>query len=104
MLSADGGQLAGDADASIEERVRRLVLETAGWVAAAGPLLGAPLDSLTLIGIVTRLEATFAIELDSDEIVALLGARDTSELAALVARKLAAQRANLDEPAGNDGC
>jgi hypothetical protein len=104
MLSADGRQLAGDADASIEERVRRLILETAGWVAATGPLLGAPLDSLTWIAIVTRLEAAFAIEFDSDEIMALLGARDTGELAALVARKVAAQRANLDESAGNDSC
>lgn len=85
--------------------MRRLVVETAGWVAATGPLLGAPLDSLTLIAIVTRLEAAFAIELDSDEIVAMLSARDCSELAALVARKVAAaQHANLDESAGNGSC
>jgi hypothetical protein len=89
MLSADGRPL-GDVDGSVEERVRRLILETAGWVSGTGPLLGAPLDSLTLIAIVTRLEAAFAIELDSDEIVALLGAHDPREVAALVARKVAA--------------
>jgi hypothetical protein len=104
MLSAVGGQLVGAAEASVEERVRRLVLETAGWVPTTGPLLGAPLDSLTLIAIVTRLEAAFAIELDSDEIVALLGARDVGELATLVARKVATQQANLDESTGNESC
>jgi acyl carrier protein len=103
MLSAEGRQPV-DADGSVEERVRRLILETAGWVSATGPLLGAQLDSLTLIAIVTRLEAAFAIELDSDEIGALLGARDSSELAALVARKIATRQANFDESAGNESC
>jgi acyl carrier protein len=92
MLSADGREPASAAVAAIEERVRRLVIETAGGVATTGPLLGAPLDSLTVVAIVTRLEAAFAIELDSDEIAALLGARDWSDLAALVARKLAEPR------------
>jgi acyl carrier protein len=73
-------------------------------VPTTGPLLGAPLDSLTLIAIVTRLEAAFAIELDSDEIVALLGARDVGELATLVARKVATQHTNLDESTGNGSC
>jgi acyl carrier protein len=102
MLSPNGRELV--TDASVEERVRLLVIETAGWLDTTGPLLGAPLDSLTLIAIVTRLEAAFAIELDSDEIVALLGARDAGELAALVVRKIAAQHANLDELTGNDDC
>jgi acyl carrier protein len=104
MLSADGRELASDDRASVEERVRRLVAETVGSTPSNGPLLDAQLDSLTLIAIVTRIEAAFAVELDSDELVALLGARDWSELAALVARKLAARHANLGESARNDGC
>jgi hypothetical protein len=101
MLSPNDHESAPDA--CIEERVRRVIIETAGWL-DSGPLLGASLDSLTLIAIVTRLEAAFAIAFDSDETAALLGARDSSELAALVARKVAAQHANLDELARNDGC
>jgi acyl carrier protein len=102
MLSSNGRDLA--TDTTIEERVRRLILETAGWLETTGPLLGAALDSLTLIAIVTRLEAAFAIELDSDEIMALLGACDSGEVAAVVARKIAAQHANLDELPGNESC
>jgi acyl carrier protein len=104
MLSPDDRKLANGADASVEERVRRLVVETTGGVATTGPLLGAALDSLTLIAIVTRLEAAFAIELDSDEIVVLLGSRDWHDLAALVARKLAERHANLARSTGNRGC
>ena len=100
MLSPD----ANDGDASVEERVRRLVIETAGLDGTTAPLLGAPLDSLTLLAIVTRLEAAFAITLESDEIATLLGARDSSELAALVARKVAERHANLDESTGNGSC
>ena len=84
--------------------MRELVAETTGIEPAAGPLLDAALDSLTLIGLVTRIEAAFAIAFDSEEVVALLGAADSSALARLVARKLEAQSANLDEPAGNSGC
>ena len=91
-------------EVSVEERVRRLILETAGWLDTTGPLLDAALDSLTLMSIVTRLEAAFAIELGSDEIVALLGAPDSSAVAALVARKVAQRSANLGELPGNDGC
>jgi hypothetical protein len=104
MLSADGRGLSSAASESVEERVRRLVDETAGWTAQAGPLLGAPLDSLTLIAIVTRIEAAFAIAFESDDVVALLGARDSSELVALVVRKLAERNENLDEATGNDAC
>jgi hypothetical protein len=104
MLSADGRGLSSAASESVEERLRRLVDETAGWSAPAGPLLGGPLDSLTLMAIVTRIEAAFDIAFESDEVVALLGARDSSGLATLVARKVAERNENLDESTGNDGC
>jgi acyl carrier protein len=85
----------------VEERVRRLIAETAGFRFDEGALLDAALDSLTLLAVVTRIEAAFAIELDSDEIVALFAARDAGAIATLVARKVAAAKAKLDESAGN---
>lgn len=87
----------------VEEAVCSLIAEMTGESGSAS-LLAATLDSLTLIAIVTRIEAAFAIAFESDEVVALLGAQDASALARLVARKVAAKSANLDEPAGNDGC
>jgi acyl carrier protein len=97
-------ETSGDGAADVEEHVRKLIAETTGASCVAGPLFDAPLDSLTLIAIVTRIEAAFCVSFDSDEIVALLGAADASALARLVARKAAAKSANLDEPAGNGGC
>ena len=94
---------AHDRPADVEERVRTLIAEMTGGSGGAGPLRDAALDSLTLIAIVTRIEAAFAISFDSDEVVVLLGAGDSNALARLVARKLAAKSANLDEPAGNRG-
>lgn len=78
-----------------------LIAETTGFGVDDGALLGAALDSLTLIGIVTRIEAAFGIELDGAELVGLLGARDAHAIAALVARKVAAAQTKLDESAGN---
>lgn len=97
-----GSSHAGAAD--IEEQVRKLIAETTGASCGGGALLDAALDSLTLIAIVTRIEAAFGVSFDSDEIVALLGAADPNAVAQLVARKVGARTENLDEPAGNDGC
>jgi acyl carrier protein len=101
MLTGDATS-SGAADAVIEERVRGLIAEMAGFSSAAGSLQDASLDSLTLIAIVTRIEAAFAIEFDSDEVVALIKAHNPRAVAALVARKVA--QANLNEPAGNRSC
>lgn len=104
MLSDGGKASSAVATATLEERVRRLVAETAGWDSTTAQLFDASLDSLTLIAIVTRIEAAFAISFDSDEVVALLAAQDSRELARLVARKVAERHANLDETAGNGSC
>lgn len=90
--------------ASVEPRVREIIAQTTGSPAGGAPLLGAPFDSLTLLAIVTRIEAAFDIALDIDETAALLGARTVTELAALITRKVAERRANLDETAGNESC
>lgn len=94
---------AHDRPADLEERVRTLIAEMTGMSCGAGPLRDAALDSLTLIAVVSKIEAVFAISFDSDEIVALLGAGDSNALARLLARKLAAKSTNLDQPAGNGG-
>lgn len=104
MLTSSDQELPSAATRAVEERVRRLVMETAGSTATTEPLLGAHLDSLTLIAIVTRIEAAFAVAFESDEIVGLLGARDSRELAKLVAHKVAERHANLHESTGNDSC
>ena len=62
-----------------------------------------PLDSLTLITVVTRIEVAFGIAAD-DEVFALLAARDLGGLGRLVARIVAEQRAKLGETAGNESC
>jgi acyl carrier protein len=103
MLSAEM-DAADDRPADVEQRVRTLIAEMTGVSCAGGALRDAALDSLTLIAIVTRIEAAFAISFGSDEIVALLGAADPEALARLVARRLAAKSTNLGEPAGNGDC
>jgi acyl carrier protein len=103
MLSGCGEPSHADLT-SVESRVRDIIAETAGWTSAPAPLLDAPLDSLTLLAIVTRIEVAFAVAFESDEIVALLGANAFGELARLTARKVAEQSANLDEPPGNGSC
>jgi len=89
---------------SIESRVRAIICETTGSPFAAPLVDTTALDSLTLVAIVARIEAVFAVSFDTDETIALLGARGSSELARLIARKIDAQRQNLDETAGNNGC
>ena len=87
MLNERGQPSRADI-ASIESRLREIIGETAG-VASAGASLDAPLDSLTLLTIVTRIEVAFDVAFEGDEIVALLGANDCAALARLTARKVA---------------
>jgi acyl carrier protein len=88
---------------SIELRVRGIIIETTGSPFAA-PLVDTTLDSLTLVAVVARIEAVFAVSFDTDETITLLGARSSNELARLIARKIAEGAKNLDEPAKNNGC
>jgi acyl carrier protein len=96
------------ADASsVESRVLDIVAEMSGLdrveILAAWRPLDAPLDSLTSIAVVTRIEAAFGIVAD-DEVFALLAAHDFGGLGRLVARIVAAQRTKLGETAGNESC
>lgn len=52
------------------------------------PLLGANVDSLTLIGLLASLELELGIAFSDRESVELVEARDLGELCALVARKV----------------
>jgi len=80
------------------EQVDRLVLETVADAAAleasslrqSTPLLDTCMDSLTLVAIVTRIEATHGVALDAEELAAILRARTIGDVAAIVARKLQA--------------
>ena len=90
--------------ASVEFRVREIIGETAGVASTGASLPDAPLDSLTLLAIVTRIEVAFEIAFEGDEIVALLGTNDFAALARLTALKVAERLANLDEPPGNGSC
>jgi acyl carrier protein len=73
---------------SVEKRVLELVAETCGLecseLSPASPLSEA-LDSLTLVAVVVRIEALFAVVLAGDE---LFSARDVGELVRLIARKI----------------
>lgn len=77
------------------EQVDRFVLETVADAAAvdvAGlrlstPMLDAYVDSLTLVAIVTRIEAAYGATFDADELAEILRARNVGEVAAIVARK-----------------
>jgi acyl carrier protein len=76
--------------------IDRLVLETVADVAAlevaslrpSTPLLDICMDSLTLVAIVTRIEATYDASFDTDELAAILRAGSVGDIAAIVARKL----------------
>jgi acyl carrier protein len=54
------------------------------------PLLDAQMDSLTLVAIVTRIEATYGATFDTDELAEILSARSVGDVASVVARKLLA--------------
>ena len=91
MLSSGRNTVPGEKPAPIETRVLDLIAETCGLVrselALTTPLAEA-LDSLTLVAIVTRIEAAFDIVLGGEETSELLAARDVGELGRLVARKI----------------
>jgi acyl carrier protein len=91
MLSSGANKVPGEKPAPIETRVLDLIAETCGLVcgelAPTTPLAEA-LDSLTLVAVVTRIEAAFDIVLGSEETIELLAARDVGELGRLIARKL----------------
>ena len=93
---------------AVEARVLDLVAETSGWsraeLATASPALDAPLDSLTAIAVITRIEAAFGIELTGDDAVTRLAARDFAGLSRLVLGAIAEQRANPAEMTGNERC
>ncbi len=80
------------------EQVDRFVLETVADAAAVDgaslrlstPLLDTQMDSLTLVAIVTRVEATYSTVFDADELAEIVRSRSVGELAAIVARKLCA--------------
>jgi acyl carrier protein len=93
---------------AVGARVLNIVAESTGW--GCGPretasrLLDAPLDSLTSIAVITRIEAAFGVALAGDEALALLATRDFGGLGRLVARTIAAQPANLGEITEREGC
>ncbi len=91
MLSRGRNKVSGGKPGPIETRVLDLIAETCGLVrgelALTTPLAEA-LDSLTLVAVVTRIEAAFDVVLGSEEAIELLAARDIRELGRLIARKL----------------
>ena len=80
------------------EQIDRFVLQTVADATAvepislqlSTPLLDAQMDSLTLVAIVTRIEATYGATFDADELAEILRARSVGEVAAIVARKVQA--------------
>ena len=77
------------------EEVDRFVLEAIADAAAAEiasvrqstSLLDIHMDSLTLVAVVTRIEATYGAAFDSDELSEIVCARSVGDVAAIVARK-----------------
>jgi len=77
------------------EEVDRFVLETIADVAAAEvaavrqstSLLDIYMDSLTLVAVVTRIEATYGAAFDADELAEIGSALTVGDVAAIVARK-----------------
>jgi acyl carrier protein len=80
------------------EQVDAFVLETVADAAVvkvtclgqSTALLDAHIDSLTLVAIVTRIEAAYGAVFDAVELAEILRARSVGEVAAVVARKVAA--------------
>ena len=96
------------ASTAVEARVLDIIAETSGWdrgeIERASPQLDVPLDSLTSIAVITRIEAAFGIAIAGDDALALLAARDFGALSRLIARTVAEQRANAGEMTGNERC
>jgi acyl carrier protein len=80
------------------EQVDRFVLETVADAAdvelaslrLSTALLDTQMDSLTLVAVVTRVEATYGTVFDADELAEIVRSRSVGELAAIVARKIGA--------------
>ena len=77
------------------EEIDRFVLETVADAAAveasslrqSTALLETFMDSLTLVAIVARIEATYGTPFDADELAEVLRAHRVGDIAAIVARK-----------------
>ena len=91
MLSHDRQEAASGKPGSVETRVLELIAETCGLECGELPPatpLAAALDSLTLVAVVARIEATFDVVLEGNETSELVAARDVGELGRLIARKV----------------
>lgn len=81
------------------ERISQLVREAMAAASALDPaalhdstlLLDLNMDSLTLVTVLSHVENAFATAFAADELAEILRARDVGEVAAAVARKLAAR-------------
>ena len=80
------------------EQIARFVLETVADATAveipslrqSTLLVDAQIDSLTLVAIVTRIEARYGATFDADELTEILRARSVGDVASIVARKVRA--------------
>jgi acyl carrier protein len=78
------------------EQIDHFVLETVADAAAvevasldqSTPLLEARMDSLTLVSIATRIEATYGAAFGADDLIEILRARSVGDISEIVARKL----------------
>jgi acyl carrier protein len=78
------------------DQINRFVLEAVADAAAVDVaalhqstlLLDAQMDSLTLVAIVTRIEAKYGTTFDADELADILRARSVGDVASIVARKV----------------
>jgi acyl carrier protein len=107
MLNDNRQDAASGKPESVETRVLELIAETCGLKCGELPPetpVPAVLDSLTLVAVVTRIEAVFDVVLEGDETSELIAARDVGELGRLIARKLEHARANLREQTRNESC
>ena len=109
VLSEDTpGPVGSDGGLSIVARVVEIVAQTcalspAEVLAAASSAIDWPLDSLSSVAIVARLESAFGIEL-GEGALALLAARDVTGLGRSIVEKLAELGGKLDEATRNGSC
>jgi acyl carrier protein len=106
MLSGSKDAASGE-PSLVEARVLGLIAETCGLLGSElspDTPLSEALDSLTLMTVVTRMEAVFDIVLAGDETIELFQAVDVAELGRLIARKVERSRANHLEDARNESC
>jgi len=61
-------------------------------IGAATPLLDLDLDSLTLVSVLSQIEAVYGIELEPEEIMSMLEASRIGDLAARIEAALAGRR------------